>query len=211
MVPAITLSLALVNLSPVDDALGIRTSLTDCSSRCYHNTSCSSFFYDKVFGYCHVDTVVYSVVRDSLYWYPGMLYYEWKHEHCDESAGRKFQRASWLCFQLLTVKTSHLAAQSAGTLLTANTQSKVDQAHLIASNKDERLWVGGVKQSGGWRWVSGKAFDDFEAWADGNPEAGKDCMIVLKSTPKWSSTACSKDRMYLCEVPIPQETSYCNY
>ncbi|XP_046556224.1 macrophage mannose receptor 1-like [Haliotis rubra] len=213
MVPAITLSLTLVNLAPSAHFSGIRTSLVDCSSRCYHNTSCSSFFYYKGSGsgYCKVNTVVYSVVQDSLVGFRNMMYYEWKHVNCDESAGWKFQRASWLCFKVVTAKATHTAAKSSCNLLTANTQSKVDQAYLIASKKDERVWVGGVKGSGAWRWLSGKAFDDFEAWDDGYPEGGKDCMIVVKSTPKWASDTCSKDRVYMCEVSIQPETSYCNY
>ncbi|XP_046365493.1 uncharacterized protein LOC124141500 [Haliotis rufescens] len=212
MVPAITLSLALTNLV-VDNLLSwIPTSLVDCSSRCFHNTSCSSFFYNQGDGTCNLNTVVYSVVSDTLTPSDGVLYYEWKHEDCDDSAGRKFQRASWLCFYLVKSKKDYNLASMYCPLLTANTQSKVDQAHIIASRHDERVWLGGHKiHFMNWRWMSGETFGNFLAWSDGYPVKDKDCMIAVKSTPQWASDTCSKTRWFICEASIPQETSYCNY
>ncbi|XP_071112730.1 uncharacterized protein [Haliotis cracherodii] len=210
MVPAITLSLALTNLV-VDNLLSwIPTSLVDCSSRCFHNTSCSSFFYNQGNGMCHVNTVVYSVVSDTLTPSDGVLYYEWKHEGCDESKGQKFQRASWLCFYLVKSVMDYAQASAFCSLLTANTQSKVDQAYTIGSRYDERVWLGG-KKIGDWMWMSGETFGNFLAWSKGYPEIGKDCMIAVKSTPHWASDTCIKTRWFICEASIPQETSYCNY
>ncbi|XP_071112756.1 uncharacterized protein [Haliotis cracherodii] len=211
MVPAITLSLALTNLVVHNLMSWIPESLVDCSSRCFHNTSCSSFFYNQGHGTCNLNTVVYSAVSDTLTPLDGVLYYEWKHEGCDESAGRTFQRASWLCFYGVQIAMTHSSAQASCSLLTANTQSKVDQAYIIASRYGERQWIGGHLSSGIWKWTSGKSFGDFLAWSGAHPIQGRDCMAAQIAKPNWGSDVCASARWYICEVSIPQETSYCNY
>ena len=69
---------------------------------------------------------------------------------------------------------------------------------LVPANTSKVAWLG-ARHEAGWGWSDGTAWH-YHNWGEGQPGAGKDC-VVMYEDGTWSSKSCNNQRkFYWCKI-----------
>ncbi|XP_021380144.1 brevican core protein-like [Mizuhopecten yessoensis] len=180
-----------------------------CSVECTIDSSCESFFYNRLLNRC---VALSGQPEDftSLVNEPGYNFYQNRPVYCESAYS--YRDSVGLCYKLYNVQRTYADAQTAcntdgGHLIRIDTEAKQDYIrYILQSTGSPHMYIEATDEvtEGVFMWGDGRPIN-YTNWfaTEPNNEAGvENCVMLANANFEWYDIPCNSPNTYICELSV---------